>query len=194
MTTAYLQQEAWARLVLGITVAAFAVGEVRQTARLRRGASRTDVRGELVFRALFFAGILMLPLGRALVPDAVLEGVGVFVLGAVVGWAGLLWRWWSFVTLGEYFTTVVLTSADQVIVSRGPYRFLRHPSYAGLLAALLGCGLMLGNWVGAGACVLLSLVAIVYRIGREERAMIDALGDAYVDFARDRARLVPFIW
>ncbi|WP_238384870.1 methyltransferase family protein [Segeticoccus rhizosphaerae] len=71
-----------------------------------------------------------------------------------VGWLGLLLRWWSFATLGRYFTTVVKTSADQVVVSRGPYRALRHPSYTGLLAAFLGCGLMLGNWVGCGASFL----------------------------------------
>jgi protein-S-isoprenylcysteine O-methyltransferase Ste14 len=51
-----------------------------------------------------------------------------------------------------------------------------------------------GNWVGTSACVLLLLVALVLRLRREEEAMIDALGDAYVDFARDRARLVPFVW
>jgi protein-S-isoprenylcysteine O-methyltransferase Ste14 len=81
-----------------------------------------------------------------------------------------------------------------LVVSRGPYRVLRHPSYTGLLAALLGCGLMLGNWVGTAASSLLILLALIYRLLREEQAMIDALGDAYLDFAKDRARLVPFVW
>jgi protein-S-isoprenylcysteine O-methyltransferase Ste14 len=194
VATPYLQQEAWARLVLAISVAAFAVGEVVQAFKVRRGASRTDLRGEVTFRVVFFAGILMLPLAQTLAPGAELESAGAFALGAVVGWAGLLLRWWSFATLGTYFTTVVKTSADQVVVSRGPYRLLRHPSYTGLLAALLGCGLMFGNWVGACACFLLVLLALIYRLRREERAMIDALGDAYLDFAKDRARLLPYIW
>jgi protein-S-isoprenylcysteine O-methyltransferase Ste14 len=148
----------------------------------------------VVFRAIFFAGILMLPLAQAVVPEAVLDGAGVFVLGTVIGWLGLLLRWWSFATLGTYFTTVVQTSPDQVVIQRGPYRMLRHPSYTGLLAAFVGCGLMLGNWMGTVACFLLVLLGLVYRLLREEHAMVDCCGDAYLDFAKDRARLVPHVW
>jgi protein-S-isoprenylcysteine O-methyltransferase Ste14 len=52
---------------------------------------------------------------------------------------------------------------------------------------------MLGNWVGTAVSFLL-MVGLIFRLLREERAMIDTLGDAYVDLARDRARLVPFVW
>ena len=188
------QEETWARLVFGISVAAFAVGEFSQAVKPRRSGRRTDVRGEVVFRVIFFASILMLPLAPALAPQAVLDGARVFVLGTAIGWLGLLLRWWSFATLGPYFTTVVMTSSDQVVVERGPYRIVRHPSYTGLLSAFVGCGLMLGNWVGAAACFLLMLVGLIYRLLREEHAMIDSLGDAYLDFANNRARLVPFVW
>ena len=60
--------------------------------------------------------------------------------------------------------------------------------------AFVGAGLMLGNWVGTAACSLLILTGLIYRLQREEHAMIDSLGDAYLDFAKDRARLVPFVW
>ena len=96
--------------------------------------------------------------------------------------------------MGRFFTTVVKTSADQKIIGRGPYRVLRHPSYTGLLAAFVGCGLMLGNWVGTAASFLVILAGLIYRLLREEQAMIDTLGDEYLDFAKDRARLVPFVW
>ena len=136
MATTLIRHGAWARLVLDISVALFAAGEISQVVKWRRRASCTDVRGEVVFRVVFVAAILMLPLGRALAPDAVLDGAAVFV----------------------------------------------------------GCGLMLGNWVGAAASFLLVLVGLIYRLLREEHAMIDSLGAAYLRFARDRARLVPFIW
>jgi protein-S-isoprenylcysteine O-methyltransferase Ste14 len=190
----YVQQETWARLVFDVSVAGFAVAEVSQAVKWRRGASRTDVRSEVTFRVVFFAGILMLPLSQAVAPGAVLSGAKIFLLGTLIGWLGLLLRWWSFATLGAYFTTVVKTSADQVVVSRGPYRVLRHPSYTGLLAAFVGCGLMLGNWLGTAASSLLVLSGLIYRLLREERAMIDALGADYLAFAKDRARLVPFVW
>ncbi len=194
MATAFLQQAAWARAVFGVSVAAFAVGELSQAVKYRRDASQADLRGEVVFRVIFFSGVLMLPLAQSLAPGAVLQGPVPFLVGTALGWLGLLLRWWSFATLGTYFTTVLKTSADQIIVSRGPYRFLRHPSYAGLLAAFLGCSLMLGNWIGVCASSSLVLASLLYRILREERAMVRAFGDAYLGFAHERARLVPFVW
>lgn len=194
MTTPYIEHDTWARVVFGIGVVAFSLGEFSQAVKRRRGSSGADLRSEVVFRVFFFAGILVLPLAQTQVPGAVLAGPVVFVLGPVVGWLGLLLRWWSVATLGMYFTAVVMTSADQVVVSGGPYRVLRHPSYTGLLAAVLGCGLMLANWAGTCVSFLLILAALVYRLLREERTMIDALGEGYRDFARHRARLVPFVW
>jgi protein-S-isoprenylcysteine O-methyltransferase Ste14 len=144
---------------------------------------------------MFFGGILMLPLGRAVTPDAVIGGgVWLFALGAVLGWLGLLLRWSSFVSLGRYFTVVVRTGEDQPVVERGPYRVLRHPSYTGLLIVFAGVGLMLGNWVSAAGTVGLVLIALVYRLRIEERALIAALGDRYREFAASRARLIPYVW
>lgn len=194
MVAPYVQQETWARVVLVASAAAFAVAELRQAMKRRSGATRADVRGEVAFRVVFFAAILVLPLAQSVTPHAALASAKSFVVGAVIGWLGLLLRWWSFAALGTYFTTVVMTSPDQVVVSRGPYRALRHPSYTGLLAAFLGGGLMFGNALGAAASFLVMLAALIQRLLREERALVDALGDEYLAFAKERARLVPFVW
>lgn len=184
-----------ARIVFFVSVGAFSVGELLQAFRLRRGATRVSVRAEIVFRAVFFCGILLLPIGRAVAPDAMIGGgVWPFALGVVIAWLGLLLRWWSFVSLGRYFTVVVQTSEDQPIVERGPYRVLRHPSYTGLLLAFAGVGLMLGNWVSAIGAVSLLVIALIYRIRIEESALSAALGDRYQRFAASRARLVPYVW
>jgi protein-S-isoprenylcysteine O-methyltransferase Ste14 len=177
-----------------VSVGAFSAGELVQALRQRRGAARVDVRAEAVFRALLFGGILMLALGRAVVPAADLGGGWVFALGAVLGWLGLLLRWSSFVALGKYFTVVLSTSQDQPVVTRGPYRFLRHPSYTGLLLALAGVGLMVGNAVSAAGAAGLVLIAVLYRIRIEERALNAALGERYREFAASRARLIPYLW
>ena len=193
--TPYVQQADAARFVFSVTVGAFVVGEFSQVLRVRRGATRSDLAAEGLFRALFFGGILLIPIGRAVAPDAVIGGgVWFFCLGVVIGWLGLLLRWWSFITLGQYFTVVLKTSADQPVVDRGPYRVLRHPSYTGLLLAFVGCGLMVGNWVSAAGSVALVLTALVYRIRIEERALNASLGDRYRNFSASRARLIPFLW
>jgi protein-S-isoprenylcysteine O-methyltransferase Ste14 len=195
VATPYVQQSHGAVVVLSTTAIAFSAGELWQALRLRRGVAPASAVGEVLFRLLFFVGILLLPLGASVAPSAVVPGgVGAFVIGAVVGWLGLLLRWWCFVALGRYFTVVVTTTSDQVVVERGPYRFLRHPSYTGLLLALLGCGVMLGNWVGTLAAFAVLLAAVVHRLRIEERALVAGLGDAYRVFAEHRARLVPFVW
>lgn len=195
MLTPYLQQAPAARLILELTIAAFAVAEFLQAMRVRRGAIRTNPGAEVWFRAIFIGGLLLIPLGLAYAPDAVLGGgVWLFCLGGVIGWSGLLLRWWSFLTLGKYFTVVLQTSEDQPVIDRGPYRVLRHPSYTGLLVAVGGCGLMVANWVSTAGSVAVVLIGLVYRIRIEERALNAALGTSYHDFAVRRARLVPFVW
>jgi protein-S-isoprenylcysteine O-methyltransferase Ste14 len=184
-----------ARVVLSLSLLAFATGELLQALRTRRGARNASPFAEGVFRAVFFAGILMFPIGRGIAPGAVIGGgVWVFALGTVIAWFGELLRWWCFATLGRYFTIVVKISDDQPVVDRGPYRVLRHPSYAGLLLAVLGVGLMLGNWVSTLGAVVLTLIALVYRLRIEERALTEALGERYREFAASRARLIPYVW
>lgn len=184
-----------ARVVFLASVGAFAAGELSQALRLRRGATHVNMRAEIVFRAMFFGAILLLPAGRDAAPGAVIGGgMWPFALGAAIGWSGLLLRWWSFATLGRYFTVVVQTSEDQPVVERGPYRVLRHPSYTGLLLAIAGGGLMLGNWVGAVGATGLVLIALIHRLRIEERALTAALGDRYREFAAGRVRLIPYVW
>jgi protein-S-isoprenylcysteine O-methyltransferase Ste14 len=195
----YEQLSNVARTVLFVSVGALSAGELLrallQSVRGRGEAQTVSLRAEAVFRVMFVGGILLLPAGRALAPGAVIGGgVWLFALGAVVAWSGLLLRWWSFASLGKYFTVVVRTSEDQPIVDRGPYRVLRHPSYAGLLLAFAGFGLMLGNWVSTIGAVGLLLIAVIYRIRIEERALSAALGDRYREFAGSRARLIPYVW
>jgi protein-S-isoprenylcysteine O-methyltransferase Ste14 len=67
-------------------------------------------------------------------------------------------------------------------------------SYTALLLVFTGVGLMLGNWVGVVGAVGLILIALIYRLRVEERALITALGDRYREFAASRARLIPYIW
>ena len=184
-----------ARVVFFVSVGAFSAGELLQALHVRHGGTRVSVRAEVAFRAMLFSGILMLPAGRAVVPSATIGGgVSLFAMGVAIGWLGLLLRWWSFVSLGKYFTVVVKTSADQPVVERGPYRVLRHPSYTGLLLAFAGGGLMLGNWVSTVGAVGLVLIALVYRLRIEEQALSAALGNRYREFAAGRARLIPYVW
>ena len=115
-------------------------------------------------------------------------------LGLIFLLAGIALRLWSFQTLGRYFTFTVQTSSDQPVIAEGPYQVIRHPGYAGLLLAIIGVGFFLGNWVSAMGLPLLVTAGLAYRIRVEERALLQALGDTYRDYAATRKRLVPLLW
>jgi protein-S-isoprenylcysteine O-methyltransferase Ste14 len=108
--------------------------------------------------------------------------------------AGLVLRSWSIKTLGAYFTAAVKVSTDQPVITAGPYRMLRHPSYTGLLLAMTGVGLASANWVGVAGMALLTLAGLLWRIHAEERALLTTLGDPYRAYAAQHKRLVPLVW
>ncbi len=116
------------------------------------------------------------------------------VAGFVVAWAGFAFRVWAIRTLGRYFTKTLTTVEDQPVIDTGPYAYVRHPSYTGLVAILLGIGLMLGNWLSVLLCFGTTLVAFAYRIVVEERMLRSELGEPYERYAATHRRLVPGVW
>jgi protein-S-isoprenylcysteine O-methyltransferase Ste14 len=66
-------------------------------------------------------------------------------LGVIVMWLGLAIRVWAIAALGRAFRTTVEVDSGQTVVSSGPYRWVRHPSYSGLLLIVTGCGLAAGT-------------------------------------------------
>lgn len=115
-------------------------------------------------------------------------------LGVALVLAGVALRVWAIVTLGRYFRREVTIEPGQRLVRRGPYRLLRHPSYAGILLAFAGLGLAFGSWVGAAVAVLVVFAGMLPRIRVEERALEQAFGADYVDYANSTSHLLPHIW
>jgi protein-S-isoprenylcysteine O-methyltransferase Ste14 len=184
-----------AAILFGVTAGLWLVGELRQAFRTRPEAVTADRHSLAVVRLFLLAGWLIAATSRSFAPGARIGGgAPVFALGLVVAWIGIGLRWWAFRSLGRFFTINVMTSDDQPVIDSGPYRFLRHPSYAGLVVALVGGGVMYGNWVGVAALAVVPTVGLVLRIRVEERALAAALGDAYLEFAGRRSRMIPHIW
>jgi protein-S-isoprenylcysteine O-methyltransferase Ste14 len=116
------------------------------------------------------------------------------VVGIIVMWSGLATRVGAVAALGGAFRTTVEVDPDQAVVTTGPYRWIRHPSYAGLLLILDGLGLALGNWLAVAACLVLPLPAIAWRIRVEEAELSRVLGEAYRAYQTRTARLLPGLW
>lgn len=113
--------------------------------------------------------------------------------GATVTVVGIALRQWAIASLGRFFVGHVAVQPDQTVVSSGPYRWLRHPSYTGQWIEMIGVGLGTGNLLGIATCALLPLVGITARIDAEERELSARLPD-YAAFLRGRRKLIPLIW
>jgi len=118
----------------------------------------------------------------------------VFWIGFVIMILGLSLRVWSIAVLGKSFRTTVETHENQAVVSNGPYRILRHPSYSGLIVMSLGYGLAVQNWLSLFIAVALPLSALLYRIHVEETVMVAAMGSVYKEYQQHTRKLIPWIW
>jgi len=120
---------------------------------------------------------------------AAFPAVGLTLL--VAGYALGLWAMWS----NKFFSGLVRIQWDRghVVVSSGPYRFIRHPAYAGNAVASLAVPLILGSWwalVPAGACVGIAAL----RAGLEDATLRREL-PGYSEYAeRVGYRLLPGVW
>jgi protein-S-isoprenylcysteine O-methyltransferase Ste14 len=116
----------------------------------------------------------------------------VFGLGVALALIGIALRWYAVLSLGRFFTTRVSTRSDQTVVQRGPYRFVRHPSYTGALLTVLGVLLCQTSWLSLAA-FLVAVPGFAYRIRVEEQVLMTALGEPYRDYMRRTKRLIPFV-
>jgi len=182
-------------VVLVITAVVWASFEVRQALHRRTGATHADRGSQYIVRIGIGGGLVAAILLAKAVPAAQIKPIALAAwLGLIFLWCGAGMRIWCFRTLGTYFTFSVQTSSDQPIITSGPYRLLRHPSYTGFLLGLTGVGFFIDNWLSILAVLAVGLVGLSYRIAVEERALEAEMGDRYRQFAATRKRLIPFVW
>jgi protein-S-isoprenylcysteine O-methyltransferase Ste14 len=108
--------------------------------------------------------------------------------------AGVALRAWSIATLGRFFQYQIQIQAEHTVVTAGPYRWVRHPSYTGVALAVTGFALASGDVLSLVAAVILTAIGLAVRIRAEERQLMEALGADYERFAAERKRVIPGIW
>lgn len=113
-------------------------------------------------------------------------GLAVIVMGSLL--RRLCWR-----TLGEHFTGDVRARSDQPVIDKGPYRYLRHPSYTAGMLMYVGVGLALGNWLSLLILFAATAGSYLFRVKVEEQALLAEIGEPYREFMRTRKRFIPFV-
>ena len=164
--------------------------------RTRRGGGNVRDRGSmLLLWIVIFASITACEWVRDTVPATMFGGAYWLRLAALtVLVAGLAIRWTAILTLGKSFSANVAIRESQTVYRKGLYRFVRHPSYSGLVLIFLAVGLHARNWLSLVLAVAPTTLALFYRIHVEERALREAFGEEYAEYSRDTKRLVPGIF
>ena len=180
-------------MALHLTLVAWALFELGLRVRERlqgRGSAARD-RATRVLIAVAIGAAIVLALVSA---SRGATAIAYRAAGLIVMWLGLAIRVWAVVSLGRAFRTTVEVDAGQAVVSTGPYRWIRHPSYTGLLLIVAGCGLASGHWLALTVSLALPLSALVHRIHVEEAELVGVLGDDYRAYQVRTKRLIPRIW
>ncbi|HYX83849.1 MAG TPA: isoprenylcysteine carboxylmethyltransferase family protein [Gaiellales bacterium] len=140
-----------------------------------------------------------------IVPAVVLSirGAGSHALGGVHNWAagalgvvlcaaGIGLAIWARVRLGRNWGEPMTERAEPELVIQGPYRYVRHPIYAGMLLAMIGSALAAGLF---WAIILVAFgVYFVVSALVEERSMLARFPDEYGEYRRRTKRIVPFVY
>jgi methyltransferase len=100
--------------------------------------------------------------------------VPALVAGAAIFLAAKALKWWAIVSLGQCWTFRVIVIPGARLVAAGPYRWLRHPNYVGVMGELTGVALMTGASVSGLAGIVMFGALIVRRVATEERALREA--------------------
>jgi methyltransferase len=93
------------------------------------------------------------------------------VAGATVFVAAKALKFWAIASLGERWTYRVFVLPGTPLVTGGPYRFLRHPNYVGVVGELMAIALVVGARVSGPAALVIFGWLLVERIRAEEKAL-----------------------
>lgn len=150
----------------------------------RGGRGRIPLGGVTVVLVLLLVRVFR---GGALAIHSVLVGgigVGVFALGLALAV-------WARVYLGRNWGMPMTEKAEPELVTSGPYRFVRHPIYSGLLLAVLGTALVT-NLIGLFIVPVLGAY-FYYSAVVEEKNLTAAMPTAYPAYQARTKRLIPFL-
>jgi protein-S-isoprenylcysteine O-methyltransferase Ste14 len=168
---------------------AMSVEEAKQKKAMDRNSIFAIVLGAMIGQIVAIAEwayFLGEPCG---IRNPIVAGIG---LAMMVG--GIAFRIWAIHTLGRFFTATVQIKDEHRVITSGPYKFVRHPSYLGAFVAIVGSGVFLEAPVGTLVSTVAMLIAYKIRIEVEEIALVGALGDSYRSYQKQTSRLIPCVW
>jgi len=153
---------------------------------------RETMASRLLHRVpLMLAAILLAPLEPIMTARCLPEGPLFPFLGALMVAVGLGFASWARWHLGRNWSGLVTLKEGHSLIQTGPYKYVRHPIYTGMLLAFVGSAVAIGEWRGI-LSVALALLAFVLKIRVEEVGMRKTFAE-YERYQRTTAALIPFV-
>jgi protein-S-isoprenylcysteine O-methyltransferase len=113
-------------------------------------------------------------------------------IGVILCAAGMAFLVWARQHLGKNWSQTVSAKIGHELVTSGPYRYVRHPMYAGGLIAAIGSAIVCG---GAFIFLLVILGSLfLWRVGAEDKLMAEQFPNEYPEYKKRTKALIPFIW
>ena len=142
----------------------------------------------IAYFLLLYGRRLPYPLNLGIVPNVAPTAWAAAVLCVI----GLAFAFWARVTLGRNWSGVVTLKEGHELVEGGPYRFVRHPIYTGILTMFFATALALGHLAGFAAALLV-LASFWIKLRDEEQLMLQQFPERYAAYRRRAKRIIPFV-
>jgi protein-S-isoprenylcysteine O-methyltransferase Ste14 len=165
--------------------------------RFRLGSGKEGDRDRLSFLFFFVAPFIgmftwMTLLNRGIAPAN--PSWPQWILGYAIGLVGFSIRFIAKRALGRFFTVRVQLQEDHEVVDQGIYAAVRHPLYLGYILEWIAPPLILGSPTGFLLVTLPIVIGVLQRIRREEKLLVEGLGQKYRDYMGRTKRLIPGVW
>jgi protein-S-isoprenylcysteine O-methyltransferase Ste14 len=176
--------------VVFITVWLLAAASTKRTVYRESRAQRLRYWVLLVisYLLLLYGRELPYPLNLRVIPRA----TPIACAAAFLCVAGLGFALWARVTLGRNWSGVVTLKEGHELVQRGPYRFVRHPIYTGVLIMFFATALVQSHLAGFVG-VLLMFASFWIKLDREETLMLRQFPERYAAYQKGVKRIIPFV-
>jgi len=169
--------------------------EIKLTRTITRNPSNTQDAGTRLLIKIGIGIAFILALFMSFLPWFVISRQRIFLnAGIAILIIGSFFRQYSIRILGKYFTPEVIVDANQPVIERGPYRWIRHPGYSGAFLMFLGIGLAFGSWLSLIVFFLAVYVVYSRRVRAEEKALLETIGEPYRVYMARTKRFIPFIF
>ena len=162
--------------------------------RNKRTVYQQSFASILIERLILFISIFVLIEVHPLRVPIFQETAAAQVSGIVLCAAGVAISIWARKILGRNWSGVATLKENHELVRSGPYRFVRHPIYSGIILALLGTVLATGPFVFSAIAVLVIAVLFKFRSLREEKLMLTQFPEAYPQYMQDVKSLIPYVY